>query len=224
MRRALARTAGFLGALLAVAGLLFYPLPLGAVGLMLAVGGLLAGGRGETRRAHGLLVLVLCLASAAYTPTRALIEHELSSSRAAACAANVSQLSHAVLAYASAHGTFPHGANWLASIQPYLGEHRAFACPNAGKVRVSYAYNSALQGVPVSQPDKHTVLIFESDRGESAVGQADLLPNCPRHDGMDRVSLVNGSSYWMRRERTHSGDWAKTWRSPAAHSTRTRWR
>lgn len=153
---------------------------------------------------------------------RASVAREQDHFRARVCTANLNKLCSAVRMYATDHsGVFPPYAQWSDLAAAYVEEDRVFVCPEAPRLSCGYAYNAALSARSVQSVCElgRMVLLFESDRGWNAAGDAALLPAVPRHyghnpPGLDVYALADGSAVRARRKRLGADEygepiWAK---------------
>jgi len=104
-------------------------------------------------------------------------------------------LQHKVVAlqmYEAEYGALPPADRWCDALGPEDGGDSWFMCPERPRLGCGYAFNSALSGGSLDgiRDPEHTVLLFESDRGWNAAGDASLLPPEPRHGGRDMYGMV----------------------------------
>jgi len=109
------------------------------------------------------------------------------------CAGHIQQLATAVRSYANDNNDrFPAATNWCESIQQGVTGLNTFQCPSVPTSRCGYALNAAVAGKVRYDVAPDTVLLFESDQGWNAVGNASSLISVARH-GSITVVLADGS-------------------------------
>lgn len=102
----------------------------------------------------------------------------------ALCCRNLGRISAAVKMYEIDHGgLLPPPDDWVNALYPYTKNRAVFACPAVEHRGYSYAMNSMLRGLRVTdiKNPQQTVLLFESIPGSHQCGGVELLPVLPRH-------------------------------------------
>ena len=113
------------------------------------------------------------------------------------CVANVKATSRALQMYAADYdGVLPPAERWCEATSPYRSREADLVCPAGLNLKCGYAYNSHVAGADadlVAAADNgNVVCLCESDRGWEAAGGPELLPDRPRHDGLDTYGFVDG--------------------------------
>lgn len=115
------------------------------------------------------------------------------SARTAVCLSNQANLGKAMMMYAEDNGGYlPPTASWCTAIRDYIDDPTVFVCPEAPKLKCSYAFNRAFSSRKFREIPGDSILIFESDRGWNASGGAEALPARPRHQGRDHFAFADG--------------------------------
>ena len=137
----------------------------------LAIGGICAS---------AIFLLMMPIFAAMLLPALAKAKN---SAQSIQCVNNVKQLSLAVRIYANDHNErYPAAKRWCDDVLPFTGgSPKVFTCPLRQGQRCGYAFNQNLDGKKESEIDPSTVLIFESDGGWNAVGDASAMVSTPRH-------------------------------------------
>jgi hypothetical protein len=134
-------------------------------------------------------VAVICSLMVVLTPLAVSLVHDM---RSYLCDKLLQHKVVALLAYEGEHGAFPQADRWCDALAPDGHGHWFFLCPERPDLQCGYAFNAALSGVSLEEVADpwHTVLLFESDQGWNAAGDASLLPAEPRHAGRDHYGMV----------------------------------
>ncbi len=128
---------------------------------------------------------------------------------------NLKQIALAMFQYLQDHNEkYPAAERWVDAITPYLvdaSETQArrqqilmslFHDPSApDSQKWSYAFNSNLSGLPLSQVDKPstTVLLFESNANvKNAADTGESIPHPGRHSGGTDYALADGHAKYYR--------------------------
>lgn len=167
-------------------------------GAMLAVLAFLAQRNRIGRRSWFVttVVVIACLA-VVLTPLTLRVVHFW---RSWICDQWMQNLTIGLSMYSEDCGALPPASHWCDALTaynkvyyPWIGTS-FLACPERPDLRYGYAFNSALSGLRLEDvPDpEHTVLLFESDRGWNAAGDASLLPKKPRHGQRDYYGTALG--------------------------------
>jgi hypothetical protein len=125
------------------------------------------------------------------------------SARKTQCLANVKNMAMAVQIYAYDYDVLPAADAWQDDLGEYTKSPAVYTCPDAPGRRSAFAYNAALDRLPVPKlPDPAaTLIIFESDHGWNAAGGPELLTPKPRHLRGDNIGFPDGHAKWFTRER-----------------------
>jgi hypothetical protein len=122
------------------------------------------------------------------------------------CINHLQQLANAVRTYANDNNDRFPSANWCDALQSGVNDLTAFQCPARPGLRCGYALNAAVAGKVRYEVAPETVVLFESDQGWNAVGNASaLIPNS-RH-GSISVALANGTVRSINSENVSSLRW-----------------
>jgi prepilin-type processing-associated H-X9-DG protein len=135
------------------------------------------------------------------------------------CLQNIKQISVAMQMYATDwNETYPLAENWNDALAKYArpsasggsaGADKVWTCPTAKSSEPTYALNRLLAGVRVGEVSfaAETVGIYESVPGRNQAGEAELLPNPPRHDGGNNIGFADGHVKWMDESQTGALRW-----------------
>jgi hypothetical protein len=153
-----------------------------------------------------IILLVFSIIAAPELPCAAMVGVQYD------CQKHERSLTLALMDYADEHGTFPAADKWCDAILPKVKDKAIFVCPEAVNQTCSYAINKNLAGKSTAEIDSpgDCILVFESDRGWNASGEAEALPAIPRHGGVDVYGYVDGHAGWVTRVNNtgmFSGQW-----------------
>lgn len=109
------------------------------------------------------------------------------------CIAHVQRLSEAVRRHANDNDDRFPAANWCDAIQSGVSGLDSFQCGSRPDLRCGYALNSAAAGKTRFELAPDTVVLFESDGGWNAVGDAASMIPASRHNGSFTVALADGT-------------------------------
>ena len=114
---------------------------------------------------------------------------------------NLRQIALGVILYAQDHNeTLPDADQWVDEIMPYVKTEAVFRDPAAPDQKWSYAFNSNLSGVTMSEIENPaaTVLLFESTNDKkNDSGEGDSVPVPGRHSKGSDYAWVNGHVKWF---------------------------
>jgi hypothetical protein len=108
------------------------------------------------------------------------------------CASHLQQLAKAVRSYSNDNNDRFPTATWCDAIQSGLSDLTAFQCPSRPGLRSGYAMNAAVLGKVRYEVAPDTVLLFESEQGWNALGNASAMIPASRH-GSISVAFADGT-------------------------------
>lgn len=139
--------------------------------------------------ASGVTLLLLPIIAALLLPALAKVKGK---AQTISCVGNVRQLTLAVRIYANDNNErYPSANQWCDGISVHVPDSNTFQCPMHRGQRGSFAFNQKLDGKKESEVDPATVLIFESDLGWNAVGDAGSMIKAARH-GTYTIGFADG--------------------------------
>src|SRR5262249_2742381 len=141
----------------------------------------------------GVTLLLLPLLAAIAIPNFVKARQQAQFGQFNQCVQNARQLSLAIRIYANDNNErYPTAKQWCDAVKPFVGgSTRVFTCPQHGDGRCSFAFNQNLDGKKESEADPSTVMIFESDLGWNAAGNASQMIQTPRH-GNYTIGFADG--------------------------------
>jgi prepilin-type processing-associated H-X9-DG protein len=114
---------------------------------------------------------------------------------------NLKQIALCIILYAKDHNeVLPDADQWIDQIRPYVKTESVFRDPAAPDQKWSYAFNSNLSGVTISEIENPatTVLLFESDADKkNASGEGDTVPTPGRHSKGTDYAFADGHPKWL---------------------------
>ena len=114
---------------------------------------------------------------------------------------NLKQIAVGIMLYAKDHNeVLPDADQWVDQIMPYVKTESVFRDPSAPDQKWSYAFNSNLSGVTLSDLDSPaaTVLLFESDADKkNDSGEGDSVPAPGRHSKGTDYAFADGHVKWL---------------------------
>ncbi len=115
------------------------------------------------------------------------------------CGENLHSLGLAMRAYAADNnGQFPTSARWCDLLAATMNVNlRMFQCRGAGGERCNYALNKNIDGLGFNAPGD-MVLLFESRPGWNQAGGPEILTTDYHQQEGCNVTLVNGSTLFMK--------------------------
>lgn len=165
---------------------------------------------GKNLAVAGLVLSVLCLLTIPTLFLLAMAKGRMhrefgSTNPGTECVAHLQQLANAVRIYANDNNDRFPAATWCDALQSGINDLTAFQCP-ARASRSGYALNAAVAGKVRYEVAPETVVLFESDKGWNAVGDASTLTSDSRH-GWVSVALANGTVQSVSRENISTLRW-----------------
>ena len=141
------------------------------------------------------------------------------------CLSNIKQLSVAMQMYTSDwDDAYPMAENWNDALAKYtrprdsasLFGAKIWTCPAAKSSEPTYALNGMLAGISAGKVSfaSETVGIYESVPGRNQAGEAELLPNPPRHSEGNNIGFADGHVTWMEASQTGALRWDPLLKTP----------